>query len=233
MKHLVIGNGEIGRAIASIFECEGINAYEQPIDRVYDVLHICIPFGDKFIDIVKEYQSRFLPKYTVIHSTVKPGTSRALDAIHSPCIGFHPYLEPGIRTFTKFLSGEKASGVANEFRKYGLTVYLFDKSETSELMKILDTTFYGLCIEYTKDVKKQCELLGVPFEAWTIYIDNYNKGYDKLGHPEFIRPNLIPIMKPQGGHCTVPNCDLIDTEFTRLVKKLNSENYYNIKLDEK
>lgn len=221
MRHLVIGNGEIGKAMSRIFDCEGINKDDITRESSYDILHICIPFNDKFIDIVREYQERFQPKHTIIHSTVKPGTTRLLNAINSPCLGIHPFLEPGIRTFTKFLGGEKASEVANEFRKFGLTVYLFDKPETSELMKILDTTFYGVCIEYTKDVKKQCELLGVPFEAWTLWTNNYNEGYKKLGHPEYTRPNLVPIMKPQGGHCTVPNCALVDTEFTRLVKRLN------------
>lgn len=221
MRHLVIGAGEVGTAIASIFNCDTVDKEEKPKRGTFDILHICIPYSEKFIDIVKEYQFYYIPKYTVIHSTVKPGTSKELGAIHSPVIGIHPYLETGIRTFTKFLGGERASEVADEFRRHGIKVYLFDKAETSELMKVLDTTFYSLCIEYTKHVKEQCDELGVPFEAWTVYNNNYNIGYEKMGYPEYTRPNLVPIMGPQGGHCTRNNCDLLDTAFTYFIKEIN------------
>jgi hypothetical protein len=142
-----------------------------------------------------------------------------LRATHSPVIGIHPHLEEGIRTFTKFLGGPIASEVADEFRRAGLRVYIFEKSETTELMKILDTTFYGMCIEYTKDVKKQTEKFKVPFEAWTLWTNNYNEGYTKLGHPEYVRPNLVPIMTEIHGHCVRPNLELLETKFTKFLKK--------------
>lgn len=219
--HLVIGCGEIGTAIAKIFSADGIDKDEKADQKSYKYLHICIPYTEDFIEIVKEYQETYSPDYTIVHSTVKPGTCNQLDAIHSPVLGIHPHLEEGIRTFAKYLGGRGASYVADEFRRAGLKVYLFDKSETTELMKILDTTFYGLCIEYTKDVKNQCKAFNVPFEAWSLYCENYNKGYTMLGHPEYVRPNLVPIMTPQGGHCTIPNLKLLDTPFTKLIEKLN------------
>lgn len=213
-----MGIGEIGTAIAKIFNADGIDKGQTADQKSYKYLHICIPNSDDFIDIVREYQDKYSPDYTIIHSSVAPGTSRQLNAIHSPVIGLHPHLEEGIRTFTKFLGGEDASMVADEFRRAGLKIYIFDKPETTELMKALDTTKYGVDIDYTKDVKTQCENYGVPFEAWTLWTENYNNGYVKLGHPEYVRPNLVPIMTPIGGHCVMPNLELIDTKYTRLLK---------------
>lgn len=219
MKSLIIGNGEVGKSLWEIIEgCI--------MDRVHsggakcDIIHICFPYSKEFNKEVERYQEQYSPKYTIIHSTVPVGTSRKLKAIHSPIIGIHPYLEKSIRTFTKFVGGGNQE-VYNYFRRFGLKIYPFDKPETTELMKILDTIFYGTCIEYTKEVKKLCDKAGVPFEAWTIYTQAYNTGYQKLGYPEFTRPNLIPIEGKIGGHCVLKNCDFINNKFTKLIKKNN------------
>ncbi len=214
-KHLIIGGGEIGTALQKIFQCEMVGKTDKA--EPYDIIHICFPYSEEFVDEVKRYQLLFTPLHTIIHSTVPPGTSRSLNALHSPCIGIHPMLEQGIRTFTKFIGGEWASEVADEFRRAGLKVYLFDKQETTEVMKILDTTLYGLCIEYTKDVKKQCDTFDIPFEAWTIWTNNYNEGYQKLDHSEYVRPNLVPIMTEIKGHCVRPNLKLLETKFTKFL----------------
>lgn len=221
--HLVCGLGEVGFAIAKVFEADGIDKDQKADQKSYKYVHICIPYSKHFQKIVEDYQDQYAPEFTIIHSTVPPGTSSKLNAIHSPVLGIHPFLEQGIRTFVKMLGGENASYVADEFRRHGLRVHLFDKSETTEIMKILDTTFYGVCIDYTKHVKEVCQDYDIPFEAWHIWTNNYNTGYNKLGFPEYTRPNLVPIMTKQGGHCTIPNCDLLETTFTRLLKELNEK----------
>jgi hypothetical protein len=226
MKTLIIGAGEVGKSLFNILEkYYPTEIYDKNSNssRTFDILHICFPYSEEFIEAVKYYQKIYVPQYTIIHSTVPIGTSKKCGAIHSPVIGIHPHLEEGIKTFPKYLGGEQASEVADYFRRAGLTVLIFDKSETTELMKILDTTFYGVCIEYTKDVKRQCEKYGVPFEAWNIWTRNYNEGYTKLNHPEYTRPNLVPIMTNIKGHCVRPNLELIDTPFTRILKELNKD----------
>lgn len=224
-KSAVIGFGEIGRSLYNVLRTnyEVFKVEKDALNPLgdFDIIHICFPYSNEFISEVKRYQDLYNPKYTIIHSTVPVGTSRQCGAIHSPCLGIHPHLEESMRVFPKYLGGEQASEVADYFRRAGLKVYLFDKSETTELLKILDTTFYGVCIEYTKDVKRQCDKYGVPFEAWTVYNNFYNECYPKLGHPEFVRPNLIPIMTGIKGHCVLPNVELLDTPFTKLLKELN------------
>jgi len=222
MTSLIIGVGEIGTALynilSKVYKVDAIDEGEWE-DITYDIIHICFPYSKRFEREVKKYQKKYKPKYTVIHSTVPVGTSRKLNAIHSPIIGIHPYLEESIKTFTKYLGGQQASKVANYFRKAGIKIYLVDKSETSELMKILSTTFYGVCIEYTKEVKRLCDKYKVPFEIWTIWTQSYNEGYSKLGYSEYTRPNLVPIMEKIGSHCILPNCDLLKSRFTDLVKQ--------------
>ena len=224
---VIVGSGEVGRSLwrvlAPYYPVVPVDRKSVRIKENVDVMHVCIGYSDTFIEEVKRYQKKYKPTHTVIHSTVPVGTSRQCDAVHSPIIGIHPNLEEGIKTFTKFLGGEHASSVAQYFRRAGLKVYLFDKSETTELMKILDTTFYGVCIEYTKEIKRLAELYGVPFEAWSLYNGEYNRGYAELGHSEFVRPNLVPITGKIGGHCVVQNTYHLDNEFTRLIQRLNEK----------
>lgn len=229
MKSLIIGYGEIGKALYKILEKEYPTEWtdknisiQNYLKKDFDIIHICFPYSESFIEEVKKYQELYNPKYTLIHSTVPPGISRKCNALHSPVIGVHPHLEESLKIFTKFLSGEKAYELADYFRRTGIKVYLFSQQETTELMKILDTSFYGLCIEYTKEVKKLCEKNNIPFEAWTIWTQNYNEGYKKLGFPEYIRPNLIPIMKKIGGHCVSLNLRLIDTKFHKFLIDLEN-----------
>jgi len=225
MDTLIVGRGEIGKSLYSVLK----DSYNVNIVDISDtsemlpgIMHICFPYSERFVEQVKAYQKYYEPTYTIIHSTVPVGVSKKCNAIHSPCVGIHPHLAKSLKTFTKFLGGEKASEVAQYFRRAGINIYLFDKSETTELMKVLSTSFYGLLIEWTKEVKRQCEKYDVPFEAWTLWTNNYNRGYNLLGYPEYTRPNLIPIKTKIGGHCIIPNLDFLEGTFFKLIKELNN-----------
>jgi len=211
--HLVIGLGEVGTAIKKVFSADGfdIKNGDTKLTKDYQYLHICIPYSDNFIDIVKGYQKFITPKYTIIHSSVPVGTSRKCNALHSAIRGLHPNLYEGIMTFPKFIGGAQASEVADVFRRVGLHVILLDTQESSELGKLLDTEYYKSCVEFTLRAKTLCDKHNVPFhESYTLFNTTYNEGYTKLGYSEYVRPVLQPIMQPIGGHCLVPNSKLLD-----------------------
>lgn len=225
-KTLIVGMGQVGISLSQVlsphYVVKEIDKGEE-VDGIFSIIHICFPYSDSFEKEVREYQKKYKPKYTIIHSSVPVGISRKCGAIHSPIRGIHPDLESGIRTFTKYIGGEEGGNVADYFRKVGIKVYLFDKQETTELMKILSTDLYAVLIEYTKQVKRHCDENNVPFSAWTLWTDTYNKGYLELGCPEYIRPNLIPIMGDIGGHCVMENLQFVNNEFTNLIKNLNKQ----------
>ncbi len=217
MKHLVIGNlGEVGSAIQKLFDCAGIDKVDEIPGLAegieLEIMHICIPFKEPelFYETVLKYQYTYKPRFTIIHSTVPVGTSRKLNAIHSPIRGLHPNLYEGIMTFPKFLGGVNAGFVAHEFRRAGLKVILCNSQEATELGKLLDTEYYRACIEFTQRANSLCNMNDVNFhEAYTLFNQTYNEGYEKLGHPEYIRPVLQPIMGEIGGHCVTQNSKLI------------------------
>jgi UDP-glucose 6-dehydrogenase len=226
MNTIIIGMGEVGRALRKVLsDYEPQWADSGPARQAhgeYDIMHICFPYSDNFVKYVKEYQEKYKPAYTVIHSSVPVGTSSQCSATHSPIRGLHPHLESGIRTFPKFIGGQQASDVADYFRRAGLKVVLFDKSETTEAMKLFDTLYYGVCIEFAKEVKRYCDGNGLNFsDVYRLANMTYNDGYKELGHPEFVRPVLEPIMKVTGGHCVVENSAMIDTPLAKFVKSEN------------
>lgn len=227
MRTIIIGMGEVGKALYEVlsknYSCVAVDI-EKPEEVWCDqaeIMHICFPYSDKFIEEVKRYREKYKPLHVVIHSTVPMGTSIELGSIDSPIIGIHPHLAESLKVFTKFLGGKDADKVADYFRRAGIKVYTTENSNATELMKFLDTTFYGLCIEYTKEVKKICKENNIPFELWTLWTENYNKGYQALGYPEYTRPNLVPIIKRIGGHCILPNLNFLKNDFTELIKKRN------------
>ena len=222
---LIIGAGEIGKALYEVlkpyYEVRIIDMGDEAVGP-FDVVHICFPYSDKFEEEVSRYRSKYLPKYTVVHSTVPPGVCRRVGATHSPIIGQHPYLAESLKTFVKFVGGIDADEVSEYFRKAGLKTYICRKSETTEIGKVLLTNYYAVCIEFIKEAEKICDKFKIPFaEAFTIFNQEYNKGYSKLGYPEYQRPTLTPQQGKIGGHCLIPNLDFLNTKFSKFISKLN------------
>jgi len=225
-RSLIIGAGEVGLSLFQFFknyyQVSIIDEYSECFEKNIAYLHITFPYSKNFIKEVKKYQKKYKPTHTIIHSTCPPGTSRKCNATFSMIVGIHPHLEKSIKTFTKFLAGEEASLVANYFRKAGMKVYLYDKQEALEYAKVSQTTFYALMIEYVKNLKRICDKENLNFaEVYTLPSQDYNRGYEILGYPEFKMPMLTPILTKQGGHCTIANCDFWNTPFTKLIKELN------------
>jgi hypothetical protein len=104
-----------------------------------------------------------------------------------------------------------------------MKVRLFDKAVTTELMKVLSTTFYGLCIEWTKHVAQLCAESDVPFEAWSLWTQNYNAGYKRLHQEQYMRPDLQDIPGKIGGHCVRENLIFLEPNdpFADLIRRRN------------
>lgn len=210
MKHLIIGYGEVGRAIhkvvgeAFIVDRKVTNWRE---DRV-DVIHICIPYSKEFNAVVSKYKP--YGKIVIVHSTTPFGTCDKLKVCHSPIRGVHPDLEKGVRTFIKYFGGIKSVKAANVFRKLGIRCSTFRKAKTTEALKLWDTTQYGRLIMLEKEIYAWCKENKVRFDyVYTQSNKDYNEGYVKLGRPEVVRPYLKHVEGPIGGHCVTPNAKLL------------------------
>jgi len=223
-RQIVIGLGEIGKAIKTVLNCDGIDMGKIE-KKHYDTIHICFPYSDKFVEEIKKYQKIFTPNLTIIHSTVPIGTSKKLNAVHSPVRGKHPNLEGGIRNFVKYFGGEKSKEASKIFSAVGVAISDSHTSDTTEALKIWDTTQYGLNIVLEKEIKSFCDKNKLDFNV--IYTDankTYNEGYEKLGNPEYKKYILKHSDSKIGGHCVINNLTFLNSDIANFIKKFN-ENF--------
>lgn len=223
MEHLVIGLGQVGTGVQKVLECDGHDPNNGiKAEGQYDVIHICFSYSNSFVQAVKDYKDVFGAKYVVIHSTVPVGTSAKCEAVHSPIRGVHPHLEESIRVFVKYFGGENAEIMANEFRAKGVNCVCTEKSETTELMKLVDTTTYGINILIEKEINRLSEIYDVPFDMVYHHAnETYNQGYLDMGMPQFHKYNIKHMPGKIGGHCILPNVELFDSWIADLVKEKN------------
>jgi UDP-N-acetyl-D-mannosaminuronate dehydrogenase len=212
----ILGYGEIGKAIAKFYKNPKIKDLKRDDGlQGVEILHICIPYDDKFIETIKKEIKEIKPKLTIIHSTVAPGTTKKIGGmvVHSPVRGVHPYLYEGIKTFVKYIGADnkKAGEMAKKhLESFGIKTKLVYPSKTSELAKLFCTTYYGLCIAWHGEMAKICKKEKVNFdEVATELNKTYNEGYAKLGKKNVIRPVLFAPENGIGGHCVIPNAKIL------------------------
>lgn len=213
IKHCVIGLGEVGMALKEIFKADGEDPHKKEFaeQKHYDFLHIAIPYSDYFVKIVKDYQKKYTPKYTIIHSSVPIGTSQECNANHSPIRGVHPNLKDGILTFKKFIGGADCFEIAKEFKHFRIETMCVRDSKQTEALKLIDTTQYGIQILINKQIYQWCKKNGLDYNlVYTLANETYNDGYMKLLRPEVVRPYLKYMEGKIGGHCVVENATLLN-----------------------
>ncbi len=222
---VVIGYGEVGQALKEVLACDCHDPYKHMVapKKQYDVIHIAIPYTPTFIRHVKSYQKLFKPTLTIIHSSVPVGTSRKLGAVHSPVRGVHPHIAKGIKTFVKFFGGKDAKQAAKLFKNRGINVYVTLLSETTEALKLWDTTQYGVLIALEKEINAYCKTFGLDADVvYRLSNQTYNEGYIKLGRHEVLRPYLKHVDGPIGGHCIIPNARLLHSPSAKSLIKKNT-----------
>lgn len=237
----VIGIGEVGSAIAQIFEkkfrvLKKDISYDEIKNSKLEVLHVCVPYNSRFEKNVTSQIRKSKPALVIIHSTVKPGTSAKISKktkariVHSPVIGTHPNLKRDILKFAKFIgptSKVAATLAQNHFKNVGIKTVLFKDSKETELGKLLDTTYYAWNIIFNKMTAQICRDLKVDFEnVYTRFNRVYNEGY-RTTKPNVLRPVLKFQEGPIGGHCVVPNAQILQkfkkSQLTELILKFNKQ----------
>ncbi len=226
----IIGYGEIGQAVESLYDDSDIVViYDPAIDRYnyntvlynVDILHICYPYFDNFVKETEKYIKYSTPKLTIIHSTLPVGTTKQINdgeigrgkVVYSPVMGIHPMLYDSLKTFTKLIGADEYKQglrVKKHFKELGINSEIVGDTKTAELGKLLDTTYYAHNIVFAGFAKSLCDGLGVRYEdAYVKFNQEYNKGYSKLGKTNVIRPILQPPGKKIGGHCLIPNAKIL------------------------
>lgn len=237
----ILGLGEVGLVIKKLCQKKHqvfvrTRTRDQIKNHKIDILHICIPYNEKFESIVLKNLKEIKPKFIIIDSTVKPGTTQSLYKkskallIHAPIIGIHPHLYKYLKVFKKPLGAvnTKAYALAKKhFNDLGVKTQCFDTPFESELAKIMSTTYYAWNIIFEKYLYSLCLKHNANFDqVYVKWNKMYNLGYKK-SKPNVIRPILKHMPGPIGGHCLIPNVKILDQwlkdDFTRFILLQNQK----------
>ena len=240
-KDVIAGLGEIGKPILKLLSKDHIivgfdlnddlmdeRKFEKYRNLKTSFLHIAIPVTDKFINNVLQLHKKFQPECIVIHSTIKPGTTEKLQdklpipVIYSATRGVHKRMSNDIKRYTKFfvISANAprkkwaSSKYAKLMRCVGIKTKKMSKPETLELAKIVcDTSYLGWLVNYAQLSNLIAIEYGVNYDEMWSFSDEI---HEFLGN----RPKMYP--GHIGGHCVIPNLDLIHLDTLNLIKKMNN-----------
>ena len=240
-KDVVVGLGEIGKPILKLFSktetivgydldknLMNINKFKQLQNYSTSFLHIAIPVNSKFqSNIIKVYKE-FNPECIVIHSTIGPGTTEKLQKkldvpiIYSATRGVHKRMLKDLKRYTKFFSISKnaprkkwaVSNFRSKFQKAGVKTKKMSKPETLELAKIIcDTSYLGWLVNYAQISNVIAKEHDVNYDEMWEFSDEIHK---ILGNRPKLYPGFI------GGHCVIPNLELIHNQTLDLISKMNN-----------
>ena len=239
-KNVVAGLGEIGspilKLISKVVPAVGYDINPKLMDernfKKYDelqtsFLHICIPFSEKFIEHTISLSKKFKPDCIVIHSTISPGTTNKLQnlvsipVIYSATRGVHKRMLSDLKRYTKFFaidssivnSKKTSCNYSKLMQRCGVKTKQMSTPLTLELAKIVvDTSYYGWLINYAQLSNMIAIQHKVNYDEMWSFSDEIHKF---LGN----RPKMFPGVI--GGHCVIPNLDLIHNQTLDLIKEIN------------
>ena len=241
-KDIVAGLGEIGLPILKLISKKE-NAVGYDLDKklinekkfkkfeslTTRFLHIAIPVNENFnLNVIQLYK-KFQPECIVVHSTISPGTTEQLQKkliiplIFSATRGIHKRMIQDLKRYTKFFAISKnapkkqlaISEYHKTMKKCGIKTQQMSKPETLELAKILcDTSYLGWLINYAQLTNTIAIKHNVDYDEMWEFSDEIHQ---ILGNRPKMYPGFI------GGHCVIPNLDLIQNQTLNLIKSINDQ----------
>jgi len=232
---LVIGLGEIGapllEIVSEVYNAQGLDVEPKEIHGSIDLLHICFPYDENFVQTTINYIRKFNPKMTIIESTILPLATNKIykktrsPICHSPVRGRKTDgFRWAYRTYTMFIGPAKpefGKPVEEYYKSLGFKTFTCSSPLETEFMKILNTTYYGLMIAWFQEIHRICKEFGVKEEE-VISFFRTNEEESKGKHP---RPVFYPgVIR---GHCVIPNARLLDglypSAFVRAILESNEK----------
>ncbi len=220
------------------FEVHGLDVDEEKMQEFQQgnlpkkvgILHICIGCTSQagFVETSLGYIKQFKPELTIIDSTVPAGTTQKINALseghlaHSPVRGMHKgreTMKKHLRFLTKYVGGinSKSAKLAwRHFQDLGVKVKVLKGPIETELAKLFETTYRAWMIACFQEMHRISRHFGADF----------NEVVDFLEDTHLVRFDR-PIMFPDviGGHCLIPNTELLlkgyDSKFLRLILESN------------
>lgn len=246
----IVGMGTVGKALQQAIIQANLKGFRTKTwDKRYsggdeaepvDFLHICFPYSDSFVSEVLAYRKRYKAKLVVLHSTVKPGTTRELHlggcpVTYSPIIGPHKKLNLVLPLFIKMVAAPRKEVLSQAMEHLGILGFRLkpiESVEGLELGKLLSTLYFGWCIAFQKEARKICKEQSIYEAAYNTFNRIYNENYrllEEINESDYypIRPLLNNVPGAVGGTCVIANAKLLEefcpNELSEFLLRMNEK----------
>ena len=246
-KDVVAGLGEIGYPILKFLSKKQITVgydiderlmnkskFKKFQDTQTSFLHIAIPVTSKFELNILQLYKKFKPECIVMHSTVGPGTTEKIQEkldvplIYSATRGVHKRMLKDIKRYTKFFAISKTApkkqwatkAFSRKMKNCGVKTKQMSKPETLELAKIVcDTSYLGWLVNFAQISNVISKQYNVDYDEMWTFSEEIHKF---LGNRPKMYPGII------GGHCVIPNLQLLRSQTLTQIKEMNDYYIKNI-----
>jgi hypothetical protein len=246
-KDVVAGLGEIGYPILKFLSKNQITVGYDVDERLMNkskfkkfqetqtsFLHIAIPVTSKFEPNILQLYKKFKPDCIVMHSTVGPGTTEKIQEkldvplIYSATRGVHKRMLKDIKRYTKFFAISKTApkkqwatkAFSRKMKNCGVKTKQMSKPETLELAKIVcDTSYLGWLVNFAQISNVISKQYNVDYDEMWTFSEEIHKF---LGNRPKMYPGII------GGHCVIPNLQLLRSQTLTQIKEMNDYYIKNI-----
>ena len=246
-KDVVAGLGEIGYPILKFLSKKQITVGYDVDERLMNkskfkkfqetqtsFLHIAIPVTSKFEPNILQLYKKFKPDCIVMHSTVGPGTTEKIQEkldvplIYSATRGVHKRMLKDIKRYTKFFAISKnapkkqwaTKAFSRKMKNCGVKTKQMSKPETLELAKIVcDTSYLGWLVNFAQISNVISKQYNVDYDEMWTFSEEIHKF---LGNRPKMYPGII------GGHCVIPNLQLLRSQTLTQIKEMNDYYIKNI-----
>jgi len=246
-KDVVAGLGEIGYPIIKLLSKKQITVGYDVDERLMNkskfkkfqetqtsFLHIAIPVTSKFEPNILQLYKKFKPECIVMHSTVGPGTTEKIQEkldvplIYSATRGVHKRMLKDIKRYTKFFAISKnapkkqwaTKAFSRKMKNCGVKTKQMSKPETLELAKIVcDTSYLGWLVNFAQISNVISKQYNVDYDEMWTFSEEIHKF---LGNRPKMYPGII------GGHCVIPNLQLLRSQTLTQIKEMNDYYIKNI-----
>lgn len=237
MRNILVGFGEVGAGVFKVLsKHHEIEVHDPKLNYTVDefgasstnILMVAIPYSDLFEEVVFQYQRVFNAKHTVVFSSVPVGTCSLIGAVHSPIEGRHSDIADYIEKHDRWVGGNDPEVIRFFQDACFSNIIVVDKPEITEFFKLRSTTYYGLCIEFARYTKAVCDEIGMDYAQVKMYDSGYNELNRAMGVPHLQRYVLDPPEGEIGGHCILPNIDLLKKQkvFSMLLDYIKAVNSF-------
>lgn len=221
MKVLIVGLGEVGSALYEIvkgvqydvvgYDIKNVGTVLEQAPKlpsIVDVLHVCFPYSDDFVDQVVDYVIRTNPRLVLIESTVLPGTTSAIAdlvktvfVVHSPVRARKADgIKWGLYNYTKFIGacdGVGASYAEEYYKSLGFKTHICSGSLETEFAKLIHLAYFGIMLGWNQEMRRLASEYGINFGDIAAFLgSNTDESANRFPVP-------IYDGKPIGGHCII------------------------------